>query len=112
MQAIVLVVLVVLVVAQVTLTLRVTRLRSRVGRFERDHGALSRTVATVQGWAEQQLRAVRGEFAVARVNDSADRVRELRAKKRPAAAAPPLSRPKKIPRIRATRSPRSEARFP
>jgi hypothetical protein len=49
-----------------------------VGRVEREHGELSRTVAKVQGWAEQQLRAVRGEFSVARVNDSADRVRDLR----------------------------------
>jgi hypothetical protein len=89
-QAIALVVvLVILLVAQAILTLRVARIRSRVGRVERAHGEVSRAVATVQGWAEQQLRAVRGEFTVARVNDSADRVLELRARKRPASAAPP-----------------------
>ena len=90
MQAIVVVVvLVVLLLAQVILTLRVARIRSRVGRAERAQGELSRAVGTVQGWAEQQFRAVRGEFTVARVNDSADRVLELRARKRPASAAPP-----------------------
>ena len=90
MQAIALVVVVlVLLLAQAILMRRVARIRSRVGRFERDHGELSRTVATVQGWAEQQFRAVRGEFTVARVNDSADRVRDLRAQKRPVAAATP-----------------------
>lgn len=89
MQAIVLVVvLVVLLLAQATLTLIVTRLRSRVGRVERQQGELSRAVATVRGWAEQQFRAVRGELNVARVNDSADRVRDLRARERPISAAP------------------------
>ncbi len=77
-----------LVLAHVTLTTRVARIRSRVGRLEREHGELSRTVAAVQGWAEQQLRAVRSEFTVARVNDSATRVLELRAQKRVDSAAP------------------------
>jgi hypothetical protein len=86
------VVLLVLLVAQGMLTMRVARIRSRVGRLEREHGELSRTVATVQGWAEQQFRAVRGEFTVARVNDSAARIRELRANKPqtpPASPSPP-----------------------
>jgi hypothetical protein len=88
-QAIVfIIVFLVLLLAQAVLLLRVARIRSRVGRVEREHGELSRTVAKVQGWAEQQLRAVRGEFTVARVNDSADRVRDLRAHRRPVAAAP------------------------
>jgi hypothetical protein len=88
-QAIALVVvLVILLVAQAILTLRVARIRSRVGRVERAHGEVSRAVATVQGWAEQQLRAVRGELTVARVNDSADRVLELRARKHQAFTEP------------------------
>ena len=91
MQAIVLVVVfgvLLLLLAQAILLLRVERLRTRVGRVERQQGELSRAVAQVQGWAEQQFRAVRGEFNVARVNDSADRVRERRARERPVSAAP------------------------
>jgi hypothetical protein len=88
-QAFVLVVvLVVLLLAQAILMRKVARLRSRVGRAERAQGEVSRAVATVQGWAEQQFRAVRGEFTVARVNDSADRVLELRARKHQASAEP------------------------
>lgn len=87
-SVLIVVVLLLLLVAQATLTTRVARIRSRVGRLEREHGELSRTVAAVQGWAEQQLRAVRSEFTVARVNDSATRVLERRAEKRVVSAAP------------------------
>jgi hypothetical protein len=87
-SVLIVVVLLLLLVAHATLTTRVARIRSRVGRLEREHGELSRTVAAVQGWAEQQLRAVRSEFTVARVNASAERVLERRAEKRVASAAP------------------------
>jgi len=59
------------------------------GRLELEGQELSRTIATVQGWAEQQFRAVRGEFTVARVNDSAAEIVTRRAQKRLASAAPP-----------------------
>jgi hypothetical protein len=62
---VVVLVLLLVLLAHAALTARVARIRSRVGRLERENGELSRTVATVQGWAEEQLRAVRGEFTLA-----------------------------------------------
>ena len=55
----------------VALVVRTARLRARVRRLERDGAHLSRTVANVQGWAQQQIGAVRGELSVARMNDAA-----------------------------------------
>jgi hypothetical protein len=46
---------------------QVERLRARVLRHERGRAELARTVATVQGWAAQELRALRDEFTVERV---------------------------------------------
>ena len=46
----------------VALVIRTARLRARVRRLERDGTQLSRTVANVQRWAEQQLCAIRGRL--------------------------------------------------
>jgi len=88
---VVLLLLLLLVIAvQATLSARIESILFRVGRLERRQGEFSHSVIKVQGWAEQQLHAVRSEFTVARVNDSAARVLELRAHKRVASAAPLL----------------------
>lgn len=55
----------------VALVVRTARLRARVRRLEREGAQLSRTVANVQGWAQQQLGAVRCELSIARINDAA-----------------------------------------
>ena len=69
------------------LSREVTRLQARGRRLDRDVVALSRTVATVQAWAAQELRALRSEFTVARVNDSAAEVMARRAEARAEADA-------------------------
>jgi hypothetical protein len=73
----------------VALVVRTARLRARVRRLEREGAQLSRTVANVQGWAQQQLGAVRCELSVARMNEAAvilvDDARKLAAP-----AAPPV----------------------
>jgi hypothetical protein len=48
-----------------------------------------RAVANVQGWAQQELRAVRGELAVSRMNDSAAEILVQEAQTRAALPAPP-----------------------
>lgn len=68
------------------LSREVMRLRARGQRRDRDVMELSRTVATVQGWAAQEFRALRSEFTVARVNDSAVEVMARRAEAREARA--------------------------
>ena len=60
----------------------IAHIRCWVRRLEREKGELSRTIATVQGWTEQQFRAVRGELTISRVNDSAAEVMPQRAEKR------------------------------
>ena len=75
----------------VVLAVRGERLRARVRRLESNGAAESRNVATVQGWAAQEFRAVRGEFNVARVNHSAAEVMARRKAKRAGAAGPPLA---------------------
>lgn len=74
--------------ALLVLALWVARLLARGRRLARDVTELSRTVATVQGWAAQELRTLRSEFTVARVNDSAAVVMARRAEARAASAAP------------------------
>jgi hypothetical protein len=69
------------------LSREIMRLRARGQRLDRDVVELSRTLAAVQGWAAQELRAVRGELNVARVNDSAAEVMARRAEAREARAA-------------------------
>ncbi len=68
------------------LSREVMRLRARGQRRDRDIVELSRTVATVQGWAAQEFRALRSEFTVARVNDSAVEVMARRLEAREARA--------------------------
>jgi hypothetical protein len=68
------------------LAVQIARLRTRVLGHERAGAELSRTVAAVQGWAAQELRALRSEFTVTRVDASAARVTEQRAQKRVATA--------------------------
>jgi hypothetical protein len=63
------------------LAVHVAGLRARVLRHER-------TLATVQQWAAQELRALRGEFTVARVNASAAGIMTQRAEKRVAIIPP------------------------
>ena len=71
------------------LLFRTARLRARVRRLEREGAQLSRTVANVQGWAQQQLGAVRGELAVFCMNDSAaDIVVQAAQKRSPSPALP------------------------
>jgi len=70
------------------LSREVLQLRARGRRIDRDVMELSRTVGAVQGWAAQELRALRSEFTVARVNDSAVEVMARRAEARAASAAP------------------------
>ena len=69
------------------LSREIMRLRARGRRIDRDVVELSRTLATVQGWTAQELRTVRGELNVARVNDSAAEVMARRAEAREAGAA-------------------------
>lgn len=73
--------------------MRIERLLFRVRHLERQHGELSHSVVKVHSWAEQQLRAVRGELTVARGNDAAAHVLEPRAQTRAALAAPELAAP-------------------
>jgi len=70
------------------IVMRVARLDARERRLNRDIVETSRSVATVQGWAAQELLKIRDEFTVARVNDSAAEVMERRAEARSAAAVP------------------------
>jgi hypothetical protein len=70
------------------LAVQVARLRARVLRHERAGAELSRTVGTVQGWATRELRALRDEFTVARVDASAEEVLARLTTQR--AAAPTL----------------------
>lgn len=72
------------------LAVRHARLAAQVRRLERDGAELSRTIAAVQGWAAKELRAVRGEFTVSRVNDSAADVLARRPKKSPRPAPMPV----------------------
>lgn len=74
--------------ALLVLAVWVARLRAQGSRLALDVTELSRTVATVQGWAAKELRTLRGEFAVARVNDSAAVEMARRAEARGASAAP------------------------
>lgn len=53
------------------LAVQIARLRTRVLGQERAGAELSRTVAAVQGWAAQELRALRDELTIARVDASA-----------------------------------------
>ena len=69
----------------------VARLRARVRRVERDGGALSRSVATVQGWAAKELKALRGEVTAIHVNQTAAQLGEAHASKQaPSASAQPV----------------------
>jgi hypothetical protein len=54
------------------LAMQVEQLRARVLRQERTGAELSRTVATVQGWAANELRARRDELTVERVASAAE----------------------------------------
>ncbi len=76
----------VVLLALAALAARTARLHTRERRLTRDIVELSRTVAAVQGWAAQEFRAVRDEFTVARVNESAARVMAQRAQERVATA--------------------------
>ncbi len=78
-----------LLAALVLLAVWVERLRSRGRRTARDVTDLSRAVATVQSWAAQEMRALRNEFTVARVDTSAASVLERLEKARAASSAPP-----------------------
>ncbi len=75
------------------LSREIMRLRARGRRIDRDVVELSRTLATVQGWTAQELRTVRGELNVARVNDSAAEVMARRAEAREARAASTAQHP-------------------
>jgi hypothetical protein len=68
----------------------VVRLRAHGRHLAHDVTELSRTVAAMQGWAAQELRALRHEFTVARVDASAAEVEARLEKQRAAslAAAP------------------------
>ena len=71
------------------LAVHVAWLRARVLRQEHTGAELSRTLATVQGWTAKELRALRGEFSVERVNASAAKIMTHRAEKRVAITPPP-----------------------
>lgn len=58
-------------VAQAALSLRLVRLRARVGRLEGKEIELFQSITEVRGWAGQEARAVQGEILPARVDDSA-----------------------------------------
>jgi hypothetical protein len=89
-QAVVVVGLVVLGVLLVFAVL-VARLRARVRRVERDGGETSRSVATVQGWAAKELKALRGQVTAIHANQTAEQLGDARASKRaPSSAAPPM----------------------
>ena len=70
------------------LVMRVARLVARERCLTRDIVETSRSVAAVQRWTAQELRSIRDEFNVARVNDSAAEVTARRAEARSAAAVP------------------------
>lgn len=74
--------------ALLVLAVWVARLRARGRRLAREGIDLSLAVVTVQSWAAQEIRALRSEFTVARVNDSAAEVMARRAEARAASAAP------------------------
>jgi hypothetical protein len=63
-----------LLAALVLLAVWVVRLRAWGRRTAREVMDLSVTVAAVQGWAAQELRALRSEFTVQRVDASAAKV--------------------------------------
>jgi hypothetical protein len=69
--SIVVVVLLLLLTAQAAWNAHV---RFWVRRLEREKVELSRTIAAVQGWAEQQFRAVRGELSISCGNGSTAQV--------------------------------------
>ena len=75
--------------ALVALAVHVAWLRARVLRHEHSNAELSRSIATVQGWAAVELRALRHEFTVARVDASAAVALAQLERRREAVPAPP-----------------------
>lgn len=90
-QAVFVVVGLVVLGALVAFAVRDGRLRARVRRVEREGGELSRSVATVQGWAARELKALRGQVTAIHANQTAGQLGDGHASKRaPSSAAPPM----------------------
>jgi hypothetical protein len=79
----------VVLVAIVAIAVHLARLRARLGRVERASGNLSRSVATVEGWAGAELKAIRGQLTAIHVNQTADQIGERLAHKRAQPSGPP-----------------------
>lgn len=73
----------------VVVCLLLVLLRPRVRRLERENGELCRAIANVQGWAERELRTIRGQLTAMHVNQTAEQIGERLAHKRTLAAAAP-----------------------
>jgi hypothetical protein len=71
--------------------LLLVRLRPRVRRLERENGELCRAIANVQGWAERELRTIRGQLTAMHVNQTAEQIGERLAQKRALGAAAPMN---------------------
>jgi hypothetical protein len=72
------------------LSREVLRLRARGHRTSRDVAELSRTVGTVQGWAAQELQALRSELAARVPEDDAEEQRDTVAMPAPTTPTAPL----------------------
>lgn len=75
--------------ALLALAVLLARLRARVRRAERNARDLSRTVATVESWADKELKALRGQVTAIHVNQTAGAIGERLAQKRAQLSAEP-----------------------
>ncbi len=75
--------------ALLALAVLLARLRARVRRVERNGRDLSRTVATVEGWADKELNGLRGQVTAIHVNQTAGAIGERLAHKRAQPSAEP-----------------------